>query len=123
MTTTQRSSAERREITRAARDAFPPMGIYAVKDAATGTVRVRASRNVHGGMNREQFELRQGGHRDKALQAEWSRDPARFSFEVLEMVKERREPDFDYAAELRLLEQLYRAELCEAGAMTLQHCT
>jgi hypothetical protein len=86
------------------------MGVYAVKDTVAGTVRVRASRNVHGGINREQFELRMGGHRDKALQAEWSRDPARFSFEVLEMVKERTETDFDYAAELRLLEQLYRSE-------------
>ena len=112
MTTTERSSSERRELTRAARDAFPPMGVYAIKDSQAGILHVRASRNVHGGINREQFELRLGGHRDKALQAAWSCDPARFSFEVLEMVKERKEPDFDYAGELRLLEELYRAELC-----------
>jgi hypothetical protein len=110
--TTITASARRRELSRSARDAFPPMGVYALRDAARGTVRVQASRNVHGAINREQFELRMGGHRDKALQAEWARDPARFSFEVLEMVRERKEQDFDYAAELRLLEQLYRAELC-----------
>ena len=112
MTTIERSAAERRQLARAARDAFPPMGVYAVKDAVAGTVRVHASGNVHGSINREQFELRLGRHRDKALQAEWSRDPARFSFEVLEMVKERKDPDFDYAEELRVLQALHREELC-----------
>jgi hypothetical protein len=116
MTTMQRTAAERRQLARAARDAFPPMGIYALRHDTHGTLRVRASRNVHGAINRDQFALRLGSHPDKALQAEWSRDPARFSFEVLEMVKERKEPDFDYAAELRLLEELYRAELCREKA-------
>jgi hypothetical protein len=112
MNTANLSSERRRELSRAARDAFPPMGVYALRDASTGAVRVHASRNVHGAINRDQFALRLGSHRDKALQAEWSRDPARFTFEVLAMVKERSDPDFDYVAELRLLEQLYRAELC-----------
>lgn len=103
-------AAERRRLAREARDAFPPMGIYAVRDASSGIVRVAASRNVHAALNRLQFELRLGCHKDRAFQSEWARDPARFSFEVLEMVKERSDPDFDYAAELELLEQLHRAE-------------
>jgi hypothetical protein len=112
MNTATLSSERRRELSRAVRDAFPPMGVYAIRDAVTGAVRVHASRNVHGSINRDQFALRLGSHRDKALQAEWSHEPARFTFEVLEMVKERKEPDFDYAEELRLLQQLYRTELC-----------
>ena len=110
------SAGERRRLARQARDAFPPMGIYAVRDTASGTVRVASSRNVHAALNRLQFELRLGSHTDKALQSEWTRDPARFSFEVVELVKERSDPDFDYAAELELLEQLHRAELCGGHA-------
>jgi len=105
------SSTSRRALARQARNAFPPMGVYAIRDHATGAVRVGTSRNVHGALNRIQFELRHGSHPDKALQADWNRDgPQRFSFEVLALVKERSEAGFDYAAELAELEALYRAE-------------
>ena len=109
-------AGERRRLAREARDAFPPMGIYAVRDAASGIVRLASSRNVHAAINRVQFELRLGCHKDRAFQSEWAHDPARFSFEVVELVKERSDPDFDYAAELELLEQLHRAELCGGRA-------
>ena len=104
--------SERRELARQARDAFPPMGVYAVRDRVTGAVRVASSRNVHSAINRALFELRQGVHRDAAMQAAWRRDGAqRLVFEVLELVKERSEAGFDYAAELKELEALHRALL------------
>lgn len=106
------SATERRQLARAARDAFPPMGVYAIRDGAGSTLRVGSSTNVHGILNRTQFALRLGTHPDKALQAAWQRDAAGWSFEVLDMVKERKDvPDFDYAGELQALEQLYREEL------------
>lgn len=105
-------AAERRRLSRQARDAFPPMGVYAVRDQASGRVRVGSARDVHARLNRIRFELRLGGHPDKELQAAWRQDPARFSFEVLELVKQRTDPAFDHAEELRVLEQLYRQELC-----------
>lgn len=112
MDSTPTSGADRRQLARRARDAFPPMGVYAIRDRTTGRVRVAASRNVHAAINRMVFELRFGSHPDRALQAEWNRGGAeRFSFEVLELVKERSDAAFDYAAELRLLEELHRTEL------------
>jgi hypothetical protein len=111
------AAADRRQLARQARDAFPAMGVYAIRDQATGSVRVASSRNVHGTINRILFELRLGSHPDKALQAEWRRGgPERFSFEVLELVKERSDPAFDYAAELRALEELHRAMLADEPA-------
>lgn len=109
--------AQRRQLARQARDAFPPMGVYAIRDHATGMVRVASSRNVHGTLNRILFELRLGSHPDKALQAAWrSGGPGRFSFDVLELVEERSDPAFDYAAELRALEELHRAVLAGGEA-------
>lgn len=106
------SASERREISRQARDAFPRMGIYAIRDKETGKVLVASSRNVDGAINRAQFELRLRSHANKSLQAEWDRSGSdRFAFEILELVKEREDPDFNYAEELRMLEQLYREEL------------
>lgn len=110
------SPSERRRLAREARDAFPPMGVYAIR--AGDRVVVAASRNVHGAINRAQFELRRGAHRDADLQSRWNHDgPACFSFDVLELVKEREDAAFDYAAELQVLEQLYREELELPGAL------
>jgi hypothetical protein len=92
------------------------MGVYAVRGPSGAVLRVHASPNVWGAVNRMQFELRLGGHRDKALQSEWTRNPAGLTFEVLELVKERTEASFDYKEELRVLEQLYRGELCGGAA-------
>lgn len=109
----QPDPAQRRRRSREARDAFPPMGIYAVRDGSSGRVLVGSTRDVHARLRRMQFELRLGTHPDKELQSAWLQDPARFSFEVLQLVKERADPAFDYSEELRVLEQLYRDELCE----------
>lgn len=108
----QPQGAERRRLAREARDAFPPMGVYAVRDLATGRVLVGSARDVHARMNRIRFELRLGKHADQELQAAWRQDPGRIAFDVLEMVKERKDEGFDHAGELRLLEELYRGELC-----------
>ena len=116
MTPTALSPQDRRRLSREARDAFPPMGVYAVRGPSGATVCVHASTNVWGAINRMQFELRMGAHRDKALQSAWTQDPAGLSFDVLEMVKERSVEGFDYQEELKTLEQLYRSELCAAPA-------
>lgn len=109
----QPDATQRRRRSREARDAFPPMGIYAVRDGSSGRVLVGSTRDVHARLRRMQFELRLGTHPDKDLQSAWRQDPARLSFEVLELVKQRTDPAFDYAQELRVLEQLYRDELGE----------
>ena len=107
--TNQISRSARREAAREARDAFPPMGIYAIRDRASGHQLLGASRNVHAALNRARFELRMGKHADRILQAEWNRSGADgLAFAVLDVVKERDDPDFDYAAELKALEQIHR---------------
>ena len=85
------------------------MGIYAIRDHASGYLRLAASRNVHAALNRARFELRMGTHTDRLLQAGWNRSGADgLAFEVLELVKEREDADFDYAGELQALEQIHR---------------
>ncbi|TFZ07844.1 GIY-YIG nuclease family protein [Ramlibacter humi] len=106
------TSARRRELSRAARDAFPPMGVYAIRNLETGATQVAASRNVPGAINRVNFELRQRTHRDRALQGAWDRlGEQGVRIDVLEMVRERSDPTFDHDAELAALLELWRAEL------------
>lgn len=114
--TTPASRSQRRAAARQARDAFPPMGVYAIRDRESGRVLLGSSRNVHAALNRARFELRMRSHSNRALQADWDRSgPERFTFEVLELVKERTEPDFDYLGELKALEEFHRAALADAA--------
>ena len=81
------------------------MGIYAIRDQASGHLLLGASRNVHAALNRARFELRMGTHTDRVLQAQWNRTGVDgLAFEVLELVKQREDADFDYASELEALE-------------------
>lgn len=99
----------RRAAAREARDAFPPMGVYCIRDRTSGHLRLRASTNVQAALNRARFELRMGKHADGVLQAAWNRSGADgLAFEVLELVKEREDASFDYAGELKALEQIHR---------------
>lgn len=105
----QASRSARRAVARQARDAFPPMGIYAIRDRVSGYRQLGASRNVHAALNRAHFELRMGKHSDRTLQAAWNRDGADgLAFDVLELVKEREDAHFDYGQELKALEQIHR---------------
>jgi hypothetical protein len=105
----QATRTARRVAARQARDAFPPMGIYAIRDRASGHQLLGASRNVQAALNRAQFELRMGKHADRVLQAEWNRSGVDgLAFDVLELVKEREDAHFDYASELKALEATYR---------------
>lgn len=108
----RRSASARRLLSRQVRDAFPRMGVYAIRDKETGkALLVASSRNVDGAINRARFELRLRSHSNKELQAEWdSNGPERFIFEILVLLKENDDPEFNYAEELRALEQLYREE-------------
>lgn len=107
----------RRELTRQYKQAFPAMGIYALRCNAAGLLRVGSSRHLDGIFNRLRFELMRGAHRDRALQSAWNTHGAEaFRFEVVDRVKERDDPAFDYDAELATLLALWEAELLSPAA-------
>ena len=106
------SSQARRARVQDYKQIFPPLGIYAVRCEAAGLLCLGASRNVDGTLNRLRFELAHGTARDAALAQAWARHgEAAFSFAVLDRVKERADPDFDYEAELQALLALWQGEL------------
>jgi hypothetical protein len=48
---------DKRSLTRQYKETPPPMGVYVIRNLATGRVRVRASMNLEGAINRDRFEL------------------------------------------------------------------
>ncbi|QTD46262.1 GIY-YIG nuclease family protein [Ottowia testudinis] len=106
----------KRALTQLYKAAFPSMGVYLIRNVANGRTHVEASNKVEGAINRHQFELRQGMHRNRALQADWREyGAAQFSFEVIDRVKQRTDPLFDHAAELAAMLNMWREEYGRYG--------
>lgn len=104
--------AKRKELTQAYKLAFLPMGIFAIRNLTTGRVLIDQSANLNAAFNRHRVELQLGTHRNKALMDDWrTYGETNFVFEVLETIKERPEPDFNYHAEMARLLAICRARV------------
>ncbi|OYU69619.1 MAG: hypothetical protein CFE28_06180 [Alphaproteobacteria bacterium PA2] len=62
----------KREITEAYKERKTRPGIFRVDCAASGACWVGISRNLDSAQNSVFFQLRIGGHRNKAMQADWA---------------------------------------------------
>ena len=106
----------RRELIRRYKQTPPSMGVYAIRNRINQRILVGASRNVEGALNRHRFELARGTHRNASLMQDWLRHGAEnFSFEVIDRVKPRDDPAFDYQGELDAMLALWREELQLCG--------
>jgi hypothetical protein len=95
------NKTRRKELSNAYKFSFPAMGIFSITNKATGKQLIEKSLNLPGILNRHRLELRIGVHRNRALMADWKLlGENQFLFEILEQLKERPEPDFNYLSEL-----------------------
>lgn len=111
-------TSSKRELTRQYKESPPAMGVYAIRNLATGKVCLGASLNLEGAMNRDRFELNQKGHRNKALLRDWLALGADgFAFEVIDTLKRRDDPGIDYRPELDALLALWTEDFEQRGAI------
>jgi hypothetical protein len=81
--------AERREAARAFRERKPSIGVYAIRCSTSGDVWVESSLNLDAAENGQFFQLRNGLHRNKEMQAVWRANGEKaFSFQVMERLPE-----------------------------------
>ncbi|MDO8651319.1 MAG: GIY-YIG nuclease family protein [Undibacterium sp.] len=87
-------------------------GVYAIRNKITGRALVAGSTNVQGALNRHQFELRCGHHRNARLAQDWREHGERnIQFEILDLVKPSEDSAFNVAQELEMLVSLWRQEI------------
>ena len=89
-----------------------PMGIFQIRNTVNGKLFVDSSTNIPGKINRHRFSLNAGLHRSKELQKDWNESgEAAFEFETLEPVEPRDDQNYNYAADLEVLEDLWLEKL------------
>lgn len=88
------------------------MGVFQIRNTVNDKVFVDSSTNIPGKINRHSFALKMGKHASKSLQTDWNEfGEAAFEFETLEPVEPRDASDYDYAADLEILENLWLEKL------------
>ncbi len=108
---------DRKAVSRAYKETRQPMGIYRVRNVQSGQYLVGKSLNLPAILNRHQADLRFGGHRNRALQQDWTASGGdAFAFEVLDTLSPTDAPDYDPADDLRVLEAMWVERLRSEGA-------
>lgn len=84
------------------------MGVFLIRNNLTDKVFLGAGLDLHGIINRHKFQLKNGVHPNKSLQADWNESGSNnFAFEIVDELTPRADLEFDYRAELDFLENLW----------------
>jgi len=106
------SKDRRRELVREYKEQRQQIGVYAVRCAATGEVWVSGSPNLEKQQNSTWFQLRIGGHPNRALQAAWTAHGEHaFSFEIVAELNDDERTAYALKADLKALETEWRERL------------
>lgn len=107
---------DRKTLIREYKERQKPAGVFQVKNKATGKVFLGSSLNVEGSLNKQEFLLASGAHKNKALQMDWKKfGRNQFEFSILETVKVTEDPGFNLKDELTLLEEIWLEQLQPVG--------
>lgn len=98
------------------KDAPRPAGVYRIRNEMRGRSLLGSSPNVPGMLNRVRFQLEDGSHPDKELQADWNElGPGAFEFETLDLLKQSDDPGQDPSDDLDVLKQMWLEKLTATG--------
>jgi hypothetical protein len=103
---------DRRALIREYKDRRLDMGVFQVRNLASGKLFIGASTDLPAMLNRQQAQLRLGMHPNRQLQLDWQTLGAEaFAFEVLDTLTPPDEPAYDPRADLQVLEALWLDKL------------
>ena len=106
----------RKEIHREYKERVKPSGVFQIKNMVNGKVLLGSSLNLEGSLNKHRFMLKIGSHPNKGLQKDWNElGPEQFSFEILETIQVKEDPNFNLKDELTLLEEIWLEKLQPFG--------
>jgi len=102
----------RKELVRDYKETRRPMGVFCVRNTATGQVLIGSSVDLPGILNRHRWQLEMGMHSNRQLQNDWNTlGPAAFTFEVLDTLSIPKEPGYQPADDLQELLGLWMDKL------------
>ncbi len=96
------------EIKKKYKETQAPMGVYCIKNLVNGKIFIGSSLNLPGRINRHKFELKFGSENIKELQEDYNKyGETNFSFEIIDELKPKEDPEYNYKEDVAVLEQLW----------------
>lgn len=103
---------DKKELKKKYTQTIQPMGIYQVKNLTSGKIFIDSGLNVQGKINSCRFQLVHGSNKNKMLQEDFNKTSLdNFTFEVIDLLKPKEEPQTDYIKDLELLEEMWTEKL------------
>ena len=92
------------------------MGVFLIRNNVSDKVLLAVGLDLPGNINRHKFQLQHGIHPNQSLQDDWNEFGSNsFSFEIVDQVTTRADPNVDYRKELASLEKLWLEKLQPFG--------
>ena len=83
------------------------MGIYQIVNLVNGKIFIGKSTDLNGKINSEKFQLKNNLHMNRELQNDFNiLGEGEFTFEVLDRLQPKEDPNHDYGGDLRILEEM-----------------
>lgn len=102
----------RKELKRSYLEMEKPIGAYRIVNKVTGRMLVGVGINLDAVFNSYKFQLKYGGLINKELAEDWKKyGEENFSFEVLELIKQKDDPNYKYSDDLKILEEIWLDKL------------
>jgi len=104
--------ADKKEIKKNYKQTPRLLGIYQIRNLASGKIYIGRSADLNGKLNSERFQLKNGMHMNRQLQDDFnSLGEGEFAFEILDRLPPGPEPDHDYHEDLQVLEGMWLDKL------------
>jgi group I intron endonuclease len=107
---------DKKRLIREYKETRRPMGVYQVRNTVNGKVLIGVSVDLPSMLNRQQSQLRMGGHPNRELQKDWAEyGPDAFEFEILDTLTPPEDPNYVPKNDLKALEELWLDKLSPFG--------
>lgn len=89
-----------------------PMGVYQIKNLASGKIFIGSSKNIPGKLNGQKFQLNLGSHPDQDLQKDFTEiGESNFLFEALDYLEPKEDSNYNYTEDLEVLKEMWIEKL------------
>jgi hypothetical protein len=107
---------EKRSLKKQYKNSEIPMGVYKITNQTNGKIFIGGSKNLVARISRHKFELKFGSEGNKELLNDYQNlGEDKFSFEILDRLKYKDDPDYDYSEDLETLTELWKEKLLSTG--------
>ncbi|MDD5424150.1 MAG: GIY-YIG nuclease family protein [Candidatus Omnitrophica bacterium] len=106
----------KKEIIDKYKQTVQPLGVYQIKNIKNGKIYIGSAKDLRGRINRYRFQLENGSHSNEGMQKDYNEIGAEgFSFVVLDNLKPKEDPNYDYTEDLKVLEEIWLDKLQPYG--------